>query len=308
MGPARFFGRTAAVPGASARAAAVVLAAAAALLLGGCRNATTAPGAQAAVRIAGTVWQPDAQTVHPQGIWERLGARTLLVQWTARDGHAFVDGCPAAGAVEPPQPRPDWARIAREPWAQNVILGLAAHGDETAARASVESLVARSRCLAALATPLKVTGWYFPVEVDPTWKDAAGLARQLEGLPRPLWISAYDGANVGPAALADWLHGWLPKDVGVFFQDGVGVHARSAPVARDYLLALRQRLGPRRVRLIAEAFRPAPGGGFRPATPEELVPQLATYGGHEVFLFDGPHYVDTRLVEVLREKLVPAGR
>lgn len=294
------------------RAAGAALAAAL-LFLAGCHNAP-APGAQAAVRIAGTVWQPDAQTLHPQGIWERLGAKTLLVQWTARDGYAFVEGCPGpAAAAAPPAgalsaPVPDWGRIAREPWAGQVILGLAAHGDEASARRSVDALVAQSRCLAGRATPLNVTGWYFPVEVDPSWQDAAGLAKRLEGLPRPLWISAYDGGNVGPDALAAWLAGWLPADVGVFFQDGVGVHARSAPVARDYLVALQKKLGKRRVKLIAEAFRPAPGGGFRPATPDELVPQLATYGGHEVFLFDGPHYVDNALVEALREKLVPPAR
>ena len=122
-------------------------------------------------------------------------------------------------------------------------------------------------------------------------------------LPRPLWISVYDRANVGPEALATWLGGWLPQDVGVFFQDGVGVHARSAPVAREYLRVLQRHLGARRVRLIAEAFRPAVGGGFRPATPGELVPQLQAYGGQAVYLFDGPHYVNDTLVEVLREQL-----
>lgn len=265
------------------------------------------------MRIVGTVWQPDHQTRRPQGIWERIGARTLLVQWTAMDDHAFVDGCPAAanGAEETPpavantELKPDWRRIAREPWAENVILGLAGHGDENAARRDVAALAERSRCLAALATPLHVVGWYFPVEVDPTWQGAAELAEHLERLPRPLWISVYDSANVGPEALAHWLDGWLPADVGVFFQDGVGVHARSAPVARQYLVALQKQLGASRVRMIAEAFRPAQGGGFRPATPQEMVPQLAAYGGHEVFLFDGPHYIDHSLVEALRESLVP---
>ena len=286
-----------------------------ALLATGCGE-TLAPHDAAGVRIVGTVWQPDAQTRHPQGIWERIGARTLLVQWTAMDEHAFLDGCPSAGdgtgkntpAVTNTEAKPDWRRIAREPWAQDVILGLAGRGDENAARRDVAALAERSRCLAALATPLHVVGWYFPVEVDPTWQDATVLAKHLEGLPRPLWISVYDSANVGPTALAQWLDGWLPADVGVFFQDGVGVHARSAPVARQYLVALQKQLGARRVRLIAEAFRPRQGGGFRPATSEEMVPQLAAYGGHEVFLFDGPHYIDHHLVEELRESLVPLPR
>ncbi|EPN68434.1 hypothetical protein A245_03653, partial [Pseudomonas syringae pv. actinidiae ICMP 19096] len=80
-------------------------------------------------------------------------------------------------------------------------------------------------------------------------------------LPRPLWISVYDGANIGPAATADWLKTWLPDDIGVFFQDGVGVYARTAPVARTYADALRKRLGKDRVRIIVEAFRPQFGGG-----------------------------------------------
>ena len=51
-------------------------------------------------------------------------------------------------------------------------------------------------------TPLKVSGWYFPVEIDPTWTEAARLGELLGQLPRPLWISVYDSANVGPEALA----------------------------------------------------------------------------------------------------------
>ena len=48
---------------------------------------------------------------------------------------------------------------------------------------------------------------------------------------------------------------WLPPDVGVFFQDGVGVHARDARTARRYADTLASRLGKARVRIIAEAFR-----------------------------------------------------
>ena len=325
------------------------------MMVAACDHAASPPGAaeepvvpgSPGVHVVGTVWQPDGATLHPQGIWERLGATTLLVQWTVKDDHAFLEGCgvgdpappppPTPGApagpagatgapVAPAAPRPppsspaflmqapapgqtlpDWQRIAREPWAHDVILGLAAHGDEAMARRNITELARRSRCLAALATPLHVTGWYFPVEVDPTWKAAADLVPLLNSLPKPLWISVYDSANVGAEALATWLKGWLPADVGVFFQDGAGVHARSAPVARQYFLALQKELGPSRVRLIAEAFRPAPWGGFRPATADELVPQLGAYAGLEVFLFDGPHYVAPRLVEELRQKLVEPG-
>jgi hypothetical protein len=129
--------------------------------------------------------------------------------------------------------------------------------------------------------------------------EAFRLKTLLAQLPRPLWISVYDSANVGPEELAQSLVEWLPPDVGVFFQDGVGVHAREAYVARHYANVLVRRLGRERVRLIAEAFRPNPGGGFRPATLEELRPQLATYEGFPIYLFEGPRYVGASLVQGL---------
>ena len=124
-------------------------------------------------------------------------------------------------------------------------------------------------------------------------------SRSLAPLPRPLWISVYDNGNIGEGPMADWLQSWLPADVGVFFQDGVGLHTRDPGPARRYADALRQRLGPHRFRLIAEAFRPAPKG-FRPAQASELLPQLRAYAGHAVFVFDGPHYLHDDTIEALR--------
>lgn len=246
--------------------------------------------------VSGVVWQIDAQTLAPQGSWDRLGARTLLVQWTAVDHLSYVKGGPW-----PPAARlPDWQGIARQPWAQDVILGLAGRYDEAAARANVADLVAVSAQLARLPTPLHVVGWYFPVEIDSSWQEAPQLGPLLARLPRPLWVSVYDSANVGAETLATWLDGWLPADVGVFFQDGVGVHARTAEVAREHADVLVRRLGRARMRMIAEAFRPQASGGFRAATAEELQVQLKAYAGLPVYLFDGPHYVSDALVEALR--------
>ena len=67
----------------------------------------------------------------------------------------------------------------------------------------------------------------------------------------------------------------------------------------DPLIHLERRLGHDRVRVIAEAFRPQVGGGFRPATLEELRPQLATYAGLPIYLFEGPRYVAPPLVQGL---------
>jgi hypothetical protein len=256
--------------------------------LAGCANTVVPP-------IEGVVWQPDNETVAPRGSWEQLGVRRLLVQWTAVDDTAFVDngGLPAAPRL------PDWQRIAGEPWAREVILGLAGRFDEGQARRGIQELAQQSQRLAQAKPPLNVVGWYFPVEIDPTWAEAPMLAPLLKALPKPLWISVYDSANVGPNELAQSLALWLPPDVGVFFQDGVGVHAREPYVARHYANVLARELGKSRVRVIAEAFRPKPGGGFRPATVEELKPQLATYEGYPIYLFDGPHYVSGELVKQL---------
>lgn len=256
-------------------------------------------GHSSAASITGVVWQPENATIAPQGKWDQIGAHQLLIQWTAVDNLAFVAG---AGIPAAPQ-LPDWKRIAGEPWAREVILGLAGYFDENKARANLDELGALSARLAKLPTPLNVVGWYFPVEIDPTWNNAAKLAPLLASLPRPLWISVYDSANVGPDDVAKWLASWLPKDVGVFFQDGVGVHAREAYVAVDYLNALEKRLGKQRVRVIAEAFRPQIGGGFRSATIDELMPQLNAYGTRKVYLFDGPHYVSDTLVDQIKSRL-----
>jgi len=243
----------------------------------------------------GVVWQIDGDHIDPHGDWDKLGVRDLLVQWTAVDGLSFLPGAglPMAARV------PDWTRIANEQWASNVIVGLAGRFDENTARAQIADLVAQSVRLAAVRPPVHVSGWYFPVEIDSTWVDAAQLGALLAALPRPLWISVYDRANVGGRALATWLDTWLPKDIGVFFQDGCGVYARGPRAAREYADALSETLGKRRVRIIAEAFRPKEGGGFRAATSAELLPQLVAYKGYRVYLFDGPHYVSTELVGAL---------
>ncbi|RMS19769.1 hypothetical protein [Pseudomonas syringae] len=247
--------------------------------------------------VVGIVWQPDNATVGISGNWDRLGARQLLVQWTAVDDQAFIPGTPMSSVPV----LPDWTRIGKEPWAQEVILGLAGYFSETRSRDNIEQLAVLSAQLAKVKTPLNVTGWYFPAEVDPSWSRAKELPALLAKLPRPLWISVYDGANIGPAATADWLKTWLPDDIGVFFQDGVGVYARTAPVARTYADALRKRLGKNRVRIIVEAFRPQVGGGFRPATAAELKPQIAAFDGYPLYLFDGPHYVTPDLIKALNK-------
>ncbi len=311
--------------------AAAMAATCAAPFLGGCQS----PGL-----AQGLVWQLDNTHIDPAGRWDALGVTDLMVQWSAVDGTLFVptprdealDGFDAAPRM------PEWRRIAAMPWAQRVLMGLVGMSNEPRARANVSTLAAQSRHLADLirqeqrvngAMPLTVEGWYFPVEVDPTWQQAPQMRGVLAALPRPLWISVYDQSNIGGPALTQWLASWLPDDVGVLFQDGVGTYARDAKVARGYVDALVGRFGGGRVRVIAEAFRPLPAApvaaalapataastpavsptantatpaaapAFRAATADELRPQLLAYQGYRVYLFDGPHYVSNKLVERL---------
>lgn len=247
------------------------------------------------VHADGIVWQVDNTTTNPVGNWQVLGVRDLLVQWVVVDDTAYVANTRIRTAAH----LPDWERIGREPWARNVILGLAGYQDEKRARTHLSTLADQSVEIARAPIPLHVTGYYFPVEIDPTWQDAPKLAEILQRLPRPLWVSVYDQTNIGGKALTDWLVSWLPADVGVFFQDGCGVYAREPSVARTYLDELTSRLGKRRVRVIAEAFRPAEHGGFRSASADELSKQLLAYRGYSIYLFDGPHYVSDDLTRAL---------
>jgi len=245
--------------------------------------------------VEGIVWQPDNLTINPHGDWHELGVNTLLVQWTAVDGKAFVHG----SSLSPYEQTPDWHRIAKAPWAQYVILGLAGAFSEAAARNDMAKLAHLSARLTNVPTPLNVKGYYFPVEADPTWANVYELPKILALLPRPLWISVYDGSNLGPSNFTDWLASWLPRDINVLFQDGVGAHNRDPSVAAAYADSLVKRFGKEHIAVISEAFRPAIGSGFRAATAEELKTQIAAEHGHRLFLFDGPHYVSNTLVKHL---------
>lgn len=249
--------------------------------------------------IQGVVWQVDNATRDIRGEWHKLGIRELLVQWSIVDDVAFI---PGTGL--PLAPRlPEWQQITQQPWAQSVIMGLAGRFKEQEARQQLEHLIALSKLVPTAKTPLSITGWYFPVEIDPTWQEAPRLAPLLLQLPTPLWVSVYDSANIGAKPLAEWLASWLPPHIGIFFQDGVGVYARTPSVARTYADALRDTFGHKRVKIIVEAFRPDENNHFRAAAVEELLPQIRALKGHNLYLFDGPHYLGPELTQKLARAL-----
>lgn len=242
--------------------------------------------------IDGIVWQLHGGSLDPYGEWDRLGARALLLQWIVVDGVAFVPGLGIDTIADPP----NWARIAREPWARSIIVGLASLSNEREARRNVAQLVDLSARVAARPLPFRAAGYYFPVEADPTWMDAPKMGPLLAALPRPLWISAYDNSNIGAAPFAEWIDSWLPKDVGLFFQDGGGLYMRTPQAACQYGEALIARLGRERFHMILEAFRPAGGDQLRAATVAEIRPQIEAYRDFETFVFEAPSYLNRKLI------------
>lgn len=267
-----------------------ILIVAAAVLAGPAASARTIP------QVRGIVWQLHEDAPDARGNWHLIGARELLIQWTAVDGVGFVPGAGQRNAAR----MPDWRRIAGEPWARRFIVGLSGRTSEEETRRSIPAMVEESLAIARMNLPFRPDGWYFPAEVDTSWGEAPQvLPAALARLPRPLWISVYDARSIGAEEFAGWIAQWLPGDVGVFFQDSVGIYTREPGEARRYADALRRRLGRGRVRIIAEAFRSSESG-FRPATAQELAPQLAAYDGYQIYLFDGPHYVPDATVEALR--------
>lgn len=234
----------------------------------------------------GMMWQPDnLYRFNPQTIPQQH-ISTLLVQWSVVDDQALISDCGSHSLTTKAE------LLNQISDKTKIIVGLAGSYNEPYARKNYAKLISQSQCLSATQFPFEVSGWYFPVEVDPTWPDIKELATLLNQLPKPLWISVYDNSNIGPEALAKWVKTWLPDNVNVLFQDGVGLYMRTPEVAVQYMHALQQTLGKDRVNLIAEAFRPNTDGKLRKSTKEEFDKQLAYYTDFHVFIFESRYVPD----------------
>ncbi len=222
--------------------------------------------------IRGMVWQPTLDHPLPSGQWQQLGADTLLIQWTAVDGRAMQPGLgiPAWNGA------PDWRAIDGRDWSRERIVGLAGGFDTNAARRDWQALAEQSRRLAAhLPTPSR--GWYAPVEISPDWRDSDAIRGYLARMPRPLSVSIYRDGTLTTAQYVAWVRSWLPDDVGVLFQDGVGTGQSGIEDAAAVASALGDALGPTRVAIIAEAFAPGTHGEFVRAPTTRLAAQLHRY-------------------------------
>jgi len=77
----------------------------------------------------------------------------------------------------------DIQKIKQQPWAKNLILGLAGEYNEREARANVVALGEKSAQIIQEQKDAPLKGYYFPVEADPTWLRVSTLGHVLEKLP-----------------------------------------------------------------------------------------------------------------------------
>ncbi|NKG34277.1 hypothetical protein CAP43_05600 [Acinetobacter junii] len=257
-----------------------------AMIFTGCMN--VAESTASAPHIEGMFWQPDLATSPPQGNWELLGVTTFVPQWSVVQSKSWLShdiGFPKW------ENQFDLNELQQEPWAKNIILGLAGEYNETVARSNVQSLAQDSIQIVQNSDKTLLKGYYFPVEADPTWLHVDALAQAVKQLPTPRWISIYSGEQTSKY-LDVWLKSWLPEQTGVFFQDGVGVGTRNPQEAKELLVKLQNEFGKENIIIVLEAFRPAKYGQFRAAYPWEIIEQLKAYEGQRVYIFDGPHYMN----------------
>lgn len=126
------------------------------------------------------------------------------------------------------------------------------------------------------------------------------MREALANLPRPLWISIYSHERQ-PKRLDLWLKSWLPADVNVFFQDGVGVGTRTPAEARQIADQLVQQFGRKRVVMVMETgSAKAPSAtASAPAIRGKSSASPRLYRGQRIYAFDGPHYLGNWTVKAL---------
>jgi len=224
------------------------------------------------------IWQPDCLSAGQVRNYRPLGARTLLLQWTAVEDQRFLGRGADLCAL-------DWRAAQRRSGDLRLVVGL-----QGAYHPRVQDLPALARASRALAAGWPGGTFYAPVELRPDWP-AAPVRAYLQALPRPLWVSVYAARGGYTPALVAWVARAVPADVRVLVQDGVGVGHASPEDAAAVVRALRAQRGADGAAVIVEVFRPRAGGGWRAAWPWELAGQLRAYRDLPRVAFDGPHYM-----------------
>lgn len=268
----------------------------------------------------GMFWQTMNDNVDYRRSWEKLGISKTMFQWVAVDDSSFITGSSLPMHLK----QLNLTDVATYPWADEIVIGLPGMNDTAQSRTAVnvEKLITQAEQFAAFTYPDEATGkgFYFPVEIDPGWTDidtALTTSRwnRLRAFAGTLYVSVYYGndtylSNLGLNAqtAAAWVATHIPGDVVVLFQDGVGAHDVPINTAITRYRALQDALGTARVELIAEAFRynpdhnDVPGQYYKSATAAQLRQQMFAYRNFKTWLFDGPEYLTTQLIqEVLNE-------
>ena len=133
-------------------------------------------------RAASMFWQTWTSNVDVRRQWDRLGVGTTIFQWVAVNGSSFIlnPWLPLHGS------QLDLADIATRPWARRMIIGTPGLSDETQARARIHELADLAQKFGTLSYPSNAAGFYFPVEIDPTYTAApADFGAIWSKLPRP---------------------------------------------------------------------------------------------------------------------------
>lgn len=259
--------------------------------------------------IDGIFWQTLNANVDYRSRWELLGVTGTMFQWvavgtTVEEMASFLPN----DLVSIPNKYSKTLNIsdvATYPWAEDIIIGLAGFWGESTSRANTALMTTWATEIASLSWPTNVSGYYFPLEIDPTWTDAPTVMQSVfSALPRPLYVSAYYGNNVNTAEAAAWLASFIPSDVTLLFQDGVGAFNVSVPEAAIRINQLIAAFPANKVEIILEAFRVNPnyagvdGTYFLPATANQILEQAASFSKlGKVWAFDGPSYITSKIIQ-----------
>ena len=260
--------------------------------------------------VKGIIWQPSFDYSKPAGNWHLLGASTLLVQWLIVDNHAWLDFSDHALASGLDQGPTEWLVVFGQPWARNVIWGLAGRFNVQESHDMSEIISAQSQFLIDFV-PSQPLAWYAPLEVSPELTSSDELNAYLDRLPRPLMISVYGGHDMTPERFAAWVHHVLPSDIFILIQDEVGVQRQSPQIARQRVENLAALRGSENVGIILEAFVQKgaygePDLAFEPSSVWRVYQQLSAYKGLSIYVFSARYLSPWRVI-VLKMLIVLFG-
>ena len=193
----------------------------------------------------------------------------------------------------------DLADIATRPWARRMIIGTPGLSDETQARARIHELADLAQKFGTLSYPSNAAGFYFPVEIDPTYTAApADFGAIWSKLPRPCTCrSTTAPASTTRPPRNGWTHSSPGRDHPVPGRRGRtrrDAAAGAGPLRPDPRATPEDRDDRRGLPSESHARRRL----LHSATAAEYQAQLQAYAHLDpVHVFDGPNYLDAALIQ-----------